>query len=33
MLNLIAAGAGYLFPGSRDLKLVKDGINSIQQIR
>ena len=31
MLNLIAAG--YLFPGSRDLKLVKDGINSIQQIR
>lgn len=27
MLNLIAAGATYLFPGGRALKLVKDGIN------
>jgi len=27
MLNLIAAGATYLFPGDRALKLVKDGIN------
>ena len=27
MLNLIAAGASYLFPSGRALKLVKDGIN------
>ena len=27
MLNLIAAGAIYLFPGGQALKLVKDGIN------
>jgi len=27
MLNLIVAGASYLFPGGRALKLVKDGIN------
>lgn len=27
MLNLIAAGATYLFPGGRALKLVKDGIS------
>ena len=27
MLNLIAAGATYLFPGGWALKLVKDGIN------
>lgn len=27
MLDLIAAGATYLFPGGRALKLVKDGIN------
>ena len=27
MLNLIAAGATYLFPGGRALKLVKGGIN------
>ena len=27
MLNLIAVGATYLFPGGRALKLVKDGIN------
>ena len=27
MLNLIAAGATYLFPGGRALKLVKNGIN------
>ena len=27
MLNLITAGATYLFPGVRALKLVKDGIN------
>lgn len=27
MLNLIATGATYLFPGGRALKLVKDGIN------
>lgn len=32
MLNLIAAGATYLFPGGRALKLVKDGLSSIQQI-
>lgn len=29
MLNLIAAGATYLFPGGRALKLVKNGINII----
>ena len=27
MLNLIATGSTYLFPGGRALKLVKDGIN------
>ena len=27
MLNLIAAGATYLFPGGRALKLVKNGVN------
>ena len=27
MLNLITAGATYLFPGGRALKLVKNGIN------
>ena len=27
MLNWIAAGATYLFPGGRALKLVKDGVN------
>ena len=27
MLDLIAAGATYLFPGGRALKLVKNGIN------
>ena len=27
MLNLIATGATYLFPGGRALKLVKNGIN------
>ena len=27
MLDLIAAGATYLFPGGRALKLVKGGIN------
>ena len=27
MLDLIATGATYLFPGGRALKLVKDGIN------
>ena len=27
MLNLIATGASYLFPGGRALKLVKNGIN------
>ena len=26
MINLIAAGATYLFPGGRALKLVKNGI-------
>ena len=29
MLDLIAAGATYLFPGGRALKLVKNGINII----
>ena len=26
MLNLIAAGATYLFPGGRALKLIKNGV-------
>ena len=30
MLDLIAAGATYLFPGGRALKLVKDGIKRYQ---
>ena len=32
MLNLFAAGATYLFPGGRALKLVKDGINVTNSI-
>ena len=27
MLNLIAAGGAWLFPGTRIIKLVKDGVN------